>query len=245
MAAAFNPHLEPLIRKLESIAPLEDDEKQALISLPVTVRNIKRDQDIVREQEQASHCCLIIDGLVYGYKIVSGGKRQIFSFYIPGDIPDLQSLHFEIMDRNLASLTASKVAFIPHEALRAFIRSHPRIGDIFWRETLIQAAIFREWMAGIGRRDACSRMAHLFCELFIRLGAVGLTDGNGYRMPITQAVLADALGLSTVHVNRSLQRLRRSGLIRTLNGRIHIENWNQLQETGDFEPTYLHLKKRT
>jgi CRP-like cAMP-binding protein len=134
------------------------------------------------------------------------------------------------------------VAFIAHDTLRGFMRAHPRIGDAFWRETLIDAAVFREWMAGIGRRDAPTRIAHLFCEMFVRMQAIGLANGNTCPMPVTQAELADALGLSTVHVNRSLQHLRGLDLIELRGGRITIKDWDGLQAAGEFEPTYLHLR---
>jgi CRP-like cAMP-binding protein len=233
----------PLIRKLESIAPVHEDERAAILALPMTIKKLKKDQDIVREHDRPSQCCLVLEGFLFRYKIVSSGKRQIFSFYIPGDIPDLQSLHLQTMDHNIASLTPSKVAFIQHETLRAFLHVHPRIGDVFWRDTLIDAAVFREWMVGIGRRDAYARIAHLFCELYLRLKAVGLAEAEGYALPTTQAVLGDALGLSTVHVNRSLQKLRGNGLIRMTDGNVQITNWAGLRAAGEFDETYLHLRQ--
>jgi CRP-like cAMP-binding protein len=242
LVAPLNINLHPLIRKLESIAPVTDNEKQAIVGLPMVLRDLGADQDIVREQDPASQCCLILDGFACRYKILPSGKRQIFSFHIPGDIPDLQTLHLQVMDHNVGTLVPSKVAFISHETVRAFLRAHLRIADVFWRHTLIDAAIYREWMAGIGRRDAHARIAHLLCELFLRLKAVGLTHGDAYEMPITQAELADSLGLSTVHVNRTLQQLRRSGIISTSREKVVVRNWNKLQEAGEFDPTYLHLK---
>jgi CRP-like cAMP-binding protein len=240
VASAFE---HPLIRKLESIAPVHEDEKAAILVLPMTIKRLNKDQDIVREHDRPSQCCLVLEGFLFRYQVVSSGKRQIFSFYIPGDIPDLQSLHLEKMDHNIASLTPSKVAFIKHETLRGFLHVHPRIADVFWRDTLIDAAVFRAWMVGMGRRDAYARIAHLFCELYLRLKAVGLAEAEGYALPTTQTVLGDALGLSTVHVNRSLQKLRRDGLIRMDDGKVHITNWAGLQEAGEFDPTYLHLKQ--
>jgi hypothetical protein len=166
------------------------------------------------------------------------------SAHIPGDIPDLQSLHLEVMDHSLGTLVPSKVAFIPHETVRAFIRAHPRIGDAFWRDTLIEAAVFREWMAGIGRREAYGRIAHLFCELVARLEAVGLANGGAYPMPITQSEIGDALGLSTVHVNRTMQDLRANGLVSARNGSLIVRDWEALKQAGGFDPTYLHMKKQ-
>ena len=208
----------------------------------MTLRDLRADQDVIREQDRTSQCCLIIDGFACRYKILPSGKRQIFSFQIPGDIPDLQSLHIQTMDHSLGTIVRSKVAFISHETLRAFLRKHPRIADVLWRDTFIDAAIFREWMAGIGRRDAYARIAHLLCELFVRLRVVGRTEGDAYEMPITQAGLADALGLSTVHVNRTLQQLRASAIISITRGKVIIKNWDKLQEAGEFDPTYLHLR---
>ena len=122
MVPANNSHLHPFIRKLESIFDLSAEERQAIASLRMGIRDLKADQDIVRDQDRPSQCCLILEGWAFRYKLLEGGKRQIFSFHIPGDIPDLQSLHLEVMDHNLATLMPSKVAFIPHETFRAFIR---------------------------------------------------------------------------------------------------------------------------
>jgi CRP-like cAMP-binding protein len=243
MDALSNPIPHPLIVKLESIAPVSDQERQAIVALPMTVRDLKEDQDIVRDHDRPSQCCLIIKGFACRYKVLPGGKRQIFSFHIPGDIPDLQSIHLDVMDHNLGTLVPSKVGFMPHETLHKFIRAHPRIGDIFWRDTLIDAAVFREWMANVGRREAYARVAHLLCELYVRLKAVGLANGRTYALPITQAELADATSMSTVHVNRSLQKLRGDGLIRSGKRSVVIEDWDGLQAAGEFDPTYLHLRK--
>jgi CRP-like cAMP-binding protein len=235
--------LHPLIVKLESIAPVSDEERRAIVALPMTIRHVREDQDIVGDQDRPSQCCLMLEDLACRYKVLPGGKRQIHSFHIPGDIPDLQSLHLDIMDHNLGTLVSCKVGFIQHETVRNFIRSHPRIGDIFWRDTLIDAAVFREWIANVGRREAYGRVAHLLCELYVRLRAVRLANGKAYGLPITQAELADATGMTTVHVNRSLKRLREDGLIRLGKRSVIIEDWAGLQTAGEFDPTYLHLRK--
>jgi CRP-like cAMP-binding protein len=233
----------PLVRKLESQIVLSDAEKHALQSRSGTVKTLEADQDIVREGERPSTCCLVLDGFVHRYKMTETGKRQILSFHISGDIPDLQSLHLEVMDHSLGTLARSTLAFLPHDTVRDLIRRCPRIGDAFWRETLIDAAVFREWMLGLGRREAYGRMAHLLCELYVRLKAVGLANGHGYEMPLTQAELGDALGLSTVHVNRTLQDLRGEGLITLQGGSVAVLDWEGLRKAGEFDPTYLHLRK--
>jgi len=245
MVPSSNPDLHPLIRKLESIFDLTEEERHGIAKLPVSIRDLKADEDIVRDGDRPTRCCLILDGFAFRYKALEGGKRQIFSFHIPGDIPDVQSLHLTMMDHALGTLTPSKVAFIQHETVRAFLHAHPRIGDAFWRDTLIDAAVFREWMVGLGRRDAPTRIAHLFCEIFARLKAVGLSDGDTCDFPVTQAELGDALGLSTVHVNRSLQVLRAANLIELRRGKLMVKDWDNLQAAGEFEPTYLHLRYPT
>jgi CRP-like cAMP-binding protein len=232
---------EPLIRKLESITDLTEAERAALLHLPLSVRSLKADADIVREQDRPSQCCLVLEGFLFRYKILPAGKRQIFSFHIAGDIPDLQSLHLTVMDHNVATLVPSTVGFIPHHAIRELCLAQPRLAGILWRDTLIDAAVFREWMAGIGRRSAYARIAHLFCELYLRLKAVGLIKDLTFELPITQAGIADALGLSTVHVNRSLQELRAANLISLRGGRLTVRSWERLQQAGEFDPTYLHL----
>ncbi|GAC1333867.1 MAG: hypothetical protein NVSMB26_15660 [Beijerinckiaceae bacterium] len=146
------------------------------------------------------------------------------------------------MDHSLATIVASKAAFIPHDALRDLSHAHPRIADVFWRDTLIDAAIFRQWLAGVGRKSAHDRIAHLFCEMFFKLKAVGLASADKFYLPITQTEIGDALGLSTVHVNRSIQELRGEGLITLIDHHLTIDNWEGLKETAMFDPTYLHLR---
>jgi CRP-like cAMP-binding protein len=233
--------LNPLVRKLESVASLSAEEKAAILDLPITVRQMRADHDIVRERDRPTQCCLVLDGWLCRYKILESGARQIFSFHIAGDIPDLQSLHLRRMDHNLGSLVQSTVAFIPHESVRNLAKDFPHICNVLWRDTLIDAAIFREWMVGMGRRDAPSRIAHLLCELFVKLRAVGLTKDHSCHFPITQSVLGDALGLSTVHVNRSLMELRGKGLITLEKQVLTFLKWDELRQEGGFDPLYLHL----
>lgn len=233
-----------LIRKLQSIADISDEERRAIFGLPMNVRSMDADQDIVRERDRPSECCLIVDGFAASYKHSQEGKRQFMSFYIPGDIPDLQSLHLDVMDHNIVTLVPTKVAFIPHAALHHVARQYPGIAAAFWRDTLIDASIFREWIINVGRRDARARMAHLLCELVVRLRAVGLILDWSFVLPLTQAELGDALGLSTVHVNRVLQELRGDGLIRSEGKTLIIEDWEGLKRAGEFDPTYLHLARK-
>src|SRR5579875_1331203 len=177
----------PLFRKLASIHDLTTEEERAIMELPVQVRTIGADQDLVREGDRPSRSCLILAGFACRYKLVGAdGRRQIMGFYVAGDLPDLMSVHLRVMDNSLATLVASTVGFIEHDDLRRLMREHPRIGDAFWRDTLIDSAIFREWLAGVGRRSAYARIAHLFCEMFERMRAVGLAEGSSVALPVTQ-----------------------------------------------------------
>jgi len=232
----------PLVRKLESVLELSAAEREAIEALPLAPRTLKADQDIVRAYDQPAQCCLILEGFALRYKLMDGGKRQIFSFHIAGDIPDLHSLHLEVMDHNIGTLAGSRVAFIPHDAMRSLMANHPRVGDALWRNAFIDAALSREWMASIGRREAYGRIAHLMCELFLRLRTIGLADGSSFEMPITQEDLGDALGLSSVHVNRTLQELRGNGLVSWTRGCWTVVDWEALKKAAEFDATYLHLR---
>ncbi|MBA9069899.1 CRP-like cAMP-binding protein [Methylobacterium sp. RAS18] len=245
MPSAPNPHATAmLIRKLENIATLSDEQRQAVLSLPVRTHTLASRQDIVRDGDKPSHCCLILDGWACRYKLLGDGRRQILSFHIPGDVPDLQSLHIHTMDHSLATVTKATAAFIPHDSLRELTLRHPSIGALLWRDTLIDAGIFRAWMVGMGRRSAFEQVAHLFCEMYLKLQAVGLAEHYRCPLPLTQIDLADALGLTNVHVNRVLKEMRGRTLI-TLHGEtLVIEAWDELLRVAEFDPTYLHLEKR-
>jgi len=244
MDASFNPAVSPLIRKLESIFSLDENERTALLNLPLQVTTLKADQDIVREGDRPTRSCALLEGFAAMFKVTAEGKRQITAFHIPGDIPDLQSLHLEVLDTSLGTLTPCKVGFIQHEALQDLCERCPRIASALWRETLIDASIFREWTVNVGRREAYARIAHILCELMTKMTAVGLAQDHTCKIPITQGEFADATGLSTVHVNRIIQALRSDGLILLRGDTLQVLDWDQLKQAGDFDPTYLHLQRK-
>ncbi|OHV17900.1 Crp/Fnr family transcriptional regulator [Methylorubrum extorquens] len=233
-----------LIRKLKSIAPLTDEQCQAIERLPVRTHTLAAHHDIMRDGDRPAHCCLMLDGWACRYKLLGDGRRQILSFHMPGDIPDLQTLHIPTMDYSLASMTKATVAFIPHDSLSGLVSRHPGVGAILWRETLIDAAIFRAWMIGMGRRSAFQQVAHLFCEVYMKLQAAGLADHYRCPLPITQIDLADALGLTSVHVNRVLREMRGRALITLRENTLVIEAWDELLRIAEFDPTYLQLEYR-
>ena len=231
------------LRKLDSVYVLDDDDRAAVNKLPLQITDIRADQDIVREGDRPSRSCFLLDGLACWSKMTGDGKRQILSFQIPGDLPDMQSLHLATLDSTLTTLTQTRVAFVQHEPLREICIRRPNVASAFWRMTLIDAAIFREWVANVGSRHAYSRVSHLLCELVVRHQAVGLTDNYSFDLPVTQTELADATGLSTVHVNRTLKTLRENELISWKDSRFEVLDWSKLKQAGDFDVTYLHLRK--
>ena len=236
--------MDMLVRGLERIADLSQEEQQALRNLPVRSRTLKSGQDIVHNGDRPGQCCLIVEGWAFRYKLVGEGQRQILSFHVPGDIPDLQSLYLHTMDHSLGTLTEATVAFFLHDDVRELSIRYPNIGAVLWRTTLVDGAIFRQWIVGLGRRSAYNRMAHLFCELYLKLEAIDLAEKHRFALPLTQGQLADAVGLSNVHVNRVLKDMRLKGLV-TLDGNVlAIHNWGMLVRVAEFDDAYLHLRKR-
>ena len=237
-------HEHPLIRKFESQGlRLTDEELTSLLDMPMHVETLRADQDIVREGDRPTRSCLVLEGYAAMYKVTPTGKRQIVAFHIAGDIPDLQSAQLEVLDTSLGTLTPAKVAFIRHEAINEVCERHYRIARALWRQTLIDAAIFREWVVNVGRREALNALAHLMCEFVTKMRSMGLSDGEECELPMTQAELGDAMGISTVHVNRSLQELRARKLITLRGARLKVLDWDGLKELGEFDPTYLHFHK--
>lgn len=233
--------LDMLIRRLGGAERLSQAERHAVQSLSVTIREVAPQQDIVPEGSPSSSCCIVLDGWTCCYQMLDEGRRQVFSLHIPGDVPDLQGLHLPDVDFAMAALTPAVVAFVPHTDLRMLTADFPALATAFWREALITAAVHRAWMAGLGRRNARGRMAHLFCELYLRLKAVGLVDGFTLPLPLRQPDLADALGLTPVHVNRVLRDLREEDLISLRSRKLEIRDWSDLCAAGEFDPQYLHL----
>lgn len=237
------PHHALFIRQLASLAALDTDDNAVLRAMPMRFREIGKHQDIFREGDRVRESCVVLSGLVCRYKMATGdGKRQILSFHFPGDMPDLQSLSLPYMDHSLMALSPVRIGLIAHDDLRPAIDQHERVRDAVIMRTLVDSAILREWLVNIGRRSALERIAHLFCECFVRLRAMGHTDQDDFSLPLTQSELGDATGLSSVHVNRTMQEMRRRGMIQS-KGNVHsILDWSQLQKTAAFSPDYLYLK---
>ena len=235
-------HVETMVRKLGNNTDLQPDDVAAIRALPVHIKELPANTKIAREGEETSQCCLMIEGYTVRSKTTHEGKRQILSIHIAGDVPDLQSLHLHVMDHDFSTLCACTVGFISHESLRALTRSRPLVAEALWRETLVDGAIFREWIVNVGRRQANQRLAHLIMEMRRRLAAIGRGGNGHYELPMTQTDLADALGLTPVHVNRVLQALRADGLIDIRKHVVSLGDAEKVVELGDFDDLYLHQR---
>lgn len=233
-----------LIRKLRNYGTLSAADKRTLNGLVVDTKDVPADEDIVREGDRPSTSCVLLDGIGCRYKMTGDGQRQILSFQFPGDISDLYSFVMKVMDHSVGALTDCTIGIIPHSKLKTITEKNPHLTRLLWRDTLVDSSSFREGMVGIGRRSAPARVAHLLCQMLVRCKAVGLCEGFSYNLPVTQTDLADCLGMSLVHINRILQRLRSDGLITMQGGTVKIENWERLSELAGFDASYLHLNNR-
>lgn len=243
MIPTLSPGLEPLFRRLGLRDQVSDEERSALISIIEDVRSFPANTDLVREGDRPTRSTLILSGLCCRYRMIDGGKRQITALHVPGDFVDLHSFLLKEMDHSVGTLSPCMVAFAPHAGLEQITRAHPHLARLLWLLTLIDGAIYRQWLVTLGGYPALARTAHLLCELFVRLTLDGGKIGDQLTLPITQGDLGDTLGLSTVHTNRVIQELRARGLIAWQGQSIRMLNWEGLQQLGQFDPLYLHLVK--
>jgi CRP-like cAMP-binding protein len=233
-------HLETLVRRLRANTQIDDADIAAVLSLPMHIKEVAAGSAVALEGDRPNHCCLVINGFTVRSKNTDGGRRQILSVHISGDIPDLQSLHLHVMDHDLRTLSHCTLGFIAHDSLRALTRSRPIVAEALWRETLVDAAIFREWIVNVGRRAANQRLAHFILEMRCRLELVGLGSDRTFELPMTQSDLADTLGLTPVHVNRVIKALRTDGLLDIRRFVVNLADAEALMERADFDDLYLH-----
>lgn len=231
-----------LIARLQAVSGLAQEELAVLNALPHTVRKLNDRESILKEGDGAFNCVVLISGFLYRRKIV-GDRSQILSLHVPGDIPDLMTLYLPTMDHDLISAGQSTVATVAHAALRSLFEKCPSLVHTFWRETLIDAAIFRHWVGNLGSMDAIHRVSQLFCELAVRLEFVGLMDRDSFTFPFTQGDVGSACGLSTVHTNRTLQALRRRGLLEWRGETVSLPNRKALEALAEFDAGYLQRKE--
>lgn len=231
-----------LIRKLDNFVRLTDEEKSAIeIVASARKRLVGPHIDLAREGDDPSFVHVILSGWACRYKQLSDGRRQIVGIFVPGDICNSDLHVLPPMDHSIGTLSQVSLAEISRDAFNAFLRTHPRITQACQWDALVSVAVQREWTVDLGQRSAMERMCHLFCELFLRLRIVGLTDGDACAWPITQVDLAEAMGMSSVHVNRTLQEMRATGLVNLRNRRLAVPDLDALMTKGLFNAGYLHL----
>jgi len=230
--------------KVRFRSDISAEEERVIRDLVSHTERAPADKVIVRSGEQVEHSRVLIDGWVARAKDLQNGLRQYAEIHVPGDFPDLHSFTLKRLDHELVTMTPCIFGLVPHERLRNMTERYPRLTRIYWLATNIDAAIHREWTLSLGRRTAIARMANFFCEMFVRLGIVGLTRGNSYEFPLTQAELGETLGLTSVHVNRTLQELRKMNVIEVEGRSVNILDFDRLKAVAEFDDSYLYLEKR-
>ena len=239
MAHSSRPDLQLFLDRLTSRSILTNAEQKAVLDLPAHAEQVHANQDFVRIGDRVHHSCLVVAGIVGRFDQNGDGKRQITAMHTSGDMCDLHSVVQPLPSSALQALSVATILRIPHAALRAITGRHPALAEAFWRDCMVDAAILSEWVVNVGSRDAKTRVAHLICEMAMRL-----SNGLGrkefmFDMPITQTQLGEATGLTAVHVNRTLQSLRADGLIECHRRVIRIPQWDALAKRAEFDPVYL------
>lgn len=230
-----------MLRKLDLRSVFTEDERATLLALPRDDASFSARQPIVHEGDVLTRSCVLVDGYAARFKLLPDGSRQIVSLHIAGDVMDAHAAVLGVADHGIAALTHARVAYLPHAALLDAADRSPGIARAFWRETLVDGAIFREWLVNIGQRDAYARLAHLICEMAVRFEAIGLSRDDCIPLPLTQTEIGDATALTPVHVNRTMQKLKASGLISTRGSELRIADWDALAKVASFDAGYLYL----
>lgn len=230
-----------VVERLERLDRLGDDERQALGELRVSPASHAKGVEFIRQGETPTESTLLVEGFCARFNLLHNGARQITGIHVPGDFVDLHSLLLRPMDHSVVALTRCKLVGVSHEDLRRITETMPHLTRVLWAATLVDGAVLRQQIVSMGRRPGAAQLAHIICELALRLEPVGLGDRTGFDFPLGQAEMADALGLSTVHVNRMTQQLRARRLIEWRRGAIVILDWDGLCREAEFDPTYLNL----
>ena len=240
--ASIGYPLDLLVRKLSIHAPLDAEDRSAILALPYMLKRLEPQTYTVREGDPPTQCGVLVSGFALRQKTNGDGGRQIVAIHIPGEALDFQNLFLDVADHNVQMLTRGEVAFVARSEFQKIARARPNVGHAMIVAILVEASIFREWVLNIGRRDARSRIAHILCEFAARLEAHGLAEDYGYQLPMTQEQLADAVGLTSVHVNRTLKALEADGLITRERRFIRFPDWERMRDIADFSDNYLHLR---
>jgi CRP-like cAMP-binding protein len=239
-----DPGFDRALAKLRLRDAISAEEEAVLREAVAEVRELPAGKVAVRAGELLTHSTLLFDGLSCRYKDLVDGQRQIMELHVPGDFLDLHSFLLKQLDHNVGSISPIRIGIVPHDRLRAISENHPHLTRMLWFSTLLDSAVHREKILSIGRRDALARIAHLLCELYVRLETVGLAEDHRYTLALTQSDLADASGLTSVHVNRMLKTLRDEGLLTFRGSEVVIHDWAGLTRRAEWDAGYLHLDRR-
>ena len=234
--------LDRVIAKLNGRVELDKADREALLKLPTVARSYNPPAYILREGEPPrQHCAFIMSGFALRQKTTSDGARQIVSLHMAGDFLDLQHLFLNVADHSVQALTRLEVIGLDADALQELVLNRPNVARAMWIDALVDSSIYREWVTNVGRRPARARIAHVLCESSLRMDAARIARDNGFELPLTQEQLADAVGLTPVHVNRTLRDLVKDSVVERDKRMIRFSNWNRVAEVGDFNPLYLRL----
>ncbi len=236
--------IEAHLKKLRARDSISAEEEQAIRGLVSEVVDIPQDRTPIRHGDELHQSMLLLSGWMARAKDLPSGQRQLAELNVPGDFVDLHGFTLKRLDHDLITVSRCRIALVPHERLKDMTERYPHLVRVFWLMTNIDAAIQREWTLSHGRRTAIGRMAQLFCELNVRLGLVDLSHNDSFDFPLTQVELSECLGLTSVHVNRTLQELRRRGLVEFHNRRVTILDLSLLKDVAEFDPAYLYLDKQ-
>jgi CRP-like cAMP-binding protein len=242
LVEVYRPMIESLILNLRARDVVHPHEADILHSLIVRERKFAVGEDLVRQGSRPSYSTLLLDGIAARYKVMEDGKRQITALHVSGDFVDLHAFPLKTMDHGIMALSPCQAAFFDHGDLKRITETEPHLARLLWLSTVIDGAIHREWIVAMGRRSKKSHLAHLFCELFLRLDVVNLASDKSFPFPLTQSEMADVLGISLVHLNKTLKILRNENVLAWENRTIAILDWDGLRRIAEFDPTYLNLQ---
>jgi CRP-like cAMP-binding protein len=234
--------LQSFLNMLLLHSKLSSAEQKIVLDLPGKPARFRNRIDIVSPGEVVDHACLVTSGLVARFDQMRNGHRQTTALHIPGEMCDLHSVVQPKASWSITAITDASVVFIPHKPLRDAALRHPHLAFAFWRDSAALSAILGKWVGNLGRKNATARVAHLICEMGLRNEAAGLGTRSNYDLPMTQEQLADAVGVTTVHVNRTLQVLRKHAGLTFKRPRVVVEDWKQLAEVAEFDPEFLQLR---
>ena len=234
----------PFVQKLSGLSALTANDAAALEEATSRPRRYVARQDLIREGDETGPMFVVLEGWVCRYKILPSGTRQIMAFLMPGDACDLHIKLLDEMDHSIQAITTAMVATITRSEMQALMQAHPNIASAMYSAQLIDEGIMRAWIVSMGRRSSTERVAHLICELYLRARGIGLTGEGEFALPLSQLVLADALGMTAVHINRVLKELRLAGAMAVKRGSVTILDPVMLVQIAGFDENYLHRRLR-